>query len=128
MRQVSLHPAGCQNWAQFVAGTSKDHFVYCSTLAIYVRNRHNYRITRILMSAGADKNMTAFCWNPTDYRMVGSCAHDHKMRVFNITNGAELFNGDMGEDVARCMSWSPTNTHLIAYCTQGGKVRFCDIG
>ena len=44
------------------------------------------------------------------------------MRVFNITNGAELFNGDMGEDVARCMSWSPTNTHLIAYCTQGGKV------
>ena len=45
-----------------------------------------------------------------------------QMRVFNITNGAELFNGDMGEDVARCMSWSPTNTHLIAYCTQGGKV------
>jgi len=57
-----------------------------------------------------------------DWRMVGSCAHDHKMRVFNITNGAELFNGDMGEDIARCMCWSPTNSHLIAYCTQGGKV------
>ena len=49
------------------------------------------------------------------------------MRVYNITNGAELFNGDMGRDVARCMSWSPTNAHLIAYSTEDGKVRFCDI-
>jgi hypothetical protein len=84
--------------------------------------------------------------------MVGTTAHDHKvpllpvllpvlnqpaverktlvlspirceqMRVYNITNGAELFNGDMGGDVARCMSWSPTNSHLIAYSTDDGKV------
>jgi WD40 repeat protein len=127
MRQVSLQPAGCQYWNSFVSGTSQDYFVYCSTLAIYVRDRYTFRIKKILTSGDADKNLTAFCWCPTNQDMVASCAHDCKMRVHNIQNGAELFNGDMQKDVARCMAWSPLDNALIAYSTDQGKVRFCDI-
>jgi hypothetical protein len=83
MRQVSVLPAGVQQWHRRVLASSPRLYAYASTLAVYILSRESGALVAVLAGAGS-KTVTAVAWDPYDPRTVFVAAADDTVRAWRL--------------------------------------------
>lgn len=79
MRQIALHPAGCQLWNSGCAAAGNEYFAYASTVAVYVYRLDTFLVEKVL--AGFDKTITGICWSPHDAHLLATTSGDRDIKV-----------------------------------------------
>ncbi|CAM9102652.1 unnamed protein product, partial [Ectocarpus sp. 13 AM-2016] len=75
MKQIKLHPSGCQQWSSQIVTGGGVYMAYASTLTTYVYDVRDFSLISIL--GGNDCNVHSILWHPTN---------PHRVRVLS-TNG-----------------------------------------
>ncbi|CAM9367052.1 unnamed protein product, partial [Ectocarpus sp. 4 AP-2014] len=64
MKQIKLHPSGCQQWSSQIVTGGGVYMAYASTLTTYVYDVRDFSLVTIL--GGNDCNVHSILWHPTN--------------------------------------------------------------
>ena len=127
LKQIQLHPSGCQVWNRHVLAASLDGraIAYASTLAIYVYDISSRPVRLLKVMAGHTKTITCLCWSPHDPSLLVSGDISGRLFQWTLAEDQGESGSLLGEHEGRSIvhaDWDPIRPPYVAIADTHGLV------